>query len=130
MGMDQKVLFPPERLPVWPAIVETLAARQVSLQMRMIDGQLAFPDELPPDTWRELRVAGNGGMVSLLRDSEGVNLVVWGNADRSLRETWNALAHVLAELTGGRVRTVKGDHSPSEFIRAAELPPSYKGHSS
>jgi hypothetical protein len=66
--------------------------------MRMIDGELAFPDETPPDTWRELRVGTPSGMITLRREIDGVTLVIWGNADENLRRDWNTLADVLREL--------------------------------
>jgi hypothetical protein len=105
MGMDQKVNFPPEQAPTWPALVEFCAKKNVPLQTRMIDGELAFPDETPPDNWREVRVGVSGGMITLRRDPDGITLVIWGNADADTREAWHAMAKALAELTGGSVRT-------------------------
>ena len=104
MGMDQKVLFAPDRLPAWPQIREAFIAAGQPVQMRMIDGQLAFPDEEPPADWRELRVGTTAGMISLRREADGLALVVWGNADPPLRASWNALATALVTLTGGRVQ--------------------------
>ncbi len=98
MGMDQKVIFAPEKSPTWRALVELLAQRKLSLQMRMIDGQLAFPDEAPPDAWRELRVGTSAGMITLRREADGITLVIWGNADENLLRDWNALAAALREL--------------------------------
>ena len=103
MGMDQKITFAPEKAPTWPQIAEALTARKFPLQMRMIDGELAFPDEAPPKNWRELRVGGPGGMITLRRDPDGITLVIWGNADEKLREGWNALASAICELTGGAI---------------------------
>jgi hypothetical protein len=104
MGMDQKVIFPPEKTPSWPALVESFAQKGLPLQMRMIDGELAFPDEAPPENWREVRVAVGGGMITLRRESDGITLVIWGNADIGTREAWHAMAQALATLTGGSVR--------------------------
>jgi hypothetical protein len=100
MGMDQKIVFPPEKLPPWPQLVDHCAKHNVPLQMRMIDGELAFPDETPPHDWRELRVGAPAGMITLKRDADGITLVIWGNADEALRRDWNALAAALRELTG------------------------------
>ena len=122
MGMDQKVIFPPEITPTWPQLAELLASRKFPLQMRMIDGELAFPDETPPETWRELRVGGLSGMVTLRREADGITLVTWGNADANLRQTWNALAWALAHLTGGTIRTAAGDLPLEEFVKSADLP--------
>lgn len=101
MGMDQKVIFPPEKTPSWPALVEAVAKSGVRLEMRMIDGELAFPDETPPANWRELRVASQGGMITLRREPDGISLVIWGNADANTRQAWDALASALTAMTGG-----------------------------
>src|SRR5947209_9690263 len=124
MGMDRKVTFPKEKTPSWSALVQALAAQGVPLEMRMIDGQLAFPDEAPPDDWRELRLGTPGGMVTLRRDGpRAVLLVTWGNADEALRQAWHAATWACAEATGGRVQTPAGPVSAADFKRAAELPP-------
>jgi hypothetical protein len=98
MGMDHKVSFRREKTPSWAQLKEALASRNLSLELRMIDGELAFPDETPPDTWRELRVGTPSGMITLRREIDGVTLVIWGNADENLRRDWNTLADVLREL--------------------------------
>jgi hypothetical protein len=118
MGMDQKVAFSPDRLPTWPQLSALLAERNFPVQMRMIDGELAFPDETPPDAWRELRVGTPHGMITLRRELDGITLVTWGNADAKMRQAWNALAWALAHLTGGTVR----DLPLEEFAKTAELP--------
>ena len=121
MGMDQTVSFsgPP---PSWGAVRDLLAAHGYPVPMRMIDGQLAFPDELPPEGWRELRVGTPGGMVTVRREPGQMVLVVWGNADAGLRQAWNALAWALAETGGGRVQTAEGALSAADYRRRADLP--------
>jgi hypothetical protein len=101
MGMDKKISFPPERRPTWPRLVEHCAANALAIDLRMIDGELAFPDEQPPENWREIRVGTHAGMITMRRESDGVSLVIWGNADEKLRDAWNRLALSLAELTAG-----------------------------
>ena len=123
MGMDQKVAFPSEKTPTWAQLAELLAARKYPLQMRMIDGELAFPDEAPPDAWRELRVHTPGGMITLRREAEGITLVTWGNADAKLRQAWNALAWALARLTGGTIKSDSGMMSLADYEKTADLPP-------
>lgn len=118
MGMDQKVAFAPEKMPAWPQLTQFLAAKQFAIDLRMIDGELSFPDETPPDTWRELRVGTPGGMITLRRDPDGVTLVVWGNADAKMRQAWNALAWAIAHLSGGTINGM----SASEFATSADLP--------
>src|SRR5437868_6509721 len=79
MGIDQKIVFPSGNLPTWSQFADLCAARQVPVQLRMIDGELALPDETPPHDWRELRVGTPGGMVTLKRESDGITIVIWGN---------------------------------------------------
>jgi hypothetical protein len=69
----------------------------------MIDGELAFPDETPPDVWRELRASAGNGMITLRREDDGIRLVVWGNADAPLRQAADTLAQVIAALTEGGI---------------------------
>jgi hypothetical protein len=99
MGMDQKISFPPEKMPTWSQLVDHCAKQKLPLQVRMIDGELAFPDETPPHDWRELRVGTPAGMITLRRENDGITLAIWGNADENLRRDWNALAAALRELT-------------------------------
>ena len=121
MGMDQTVSFAGAG-PDWAAVRDLLARHGYPVQMRMIDGQLAFPDEEPPEGWRELRVGTPGGMVTGRREPGQLVLVVWGNADAVLRQAWNGLAWALAEAGGGRVVTPEGPVSASDYRRRADLP--------
>jgi hypothetical protein len=83
--------------------------------MRMIDGQLAFPDEEPPLDWQELRIAIAGDMVTIRRDSGTVSIVTWGNATGEIRRAWNAVALAFAELSGGMVQNEDGTWTATEF---------------
>ena len=91
MGMELTVRFLTAP-PTWTAARDLLAARGYTFQIRMIDGQLAFPDEQPPETWHELRLSTPNGMVTVRREANRLLFVAWGNADPGLREQWNALA--------------------------------------
>lgn len=122
MGMDQRVTFAPGQAPTWTRLTELLGARGYPVQLRMIDGELAFPDEQPPLTWRELRVGTPQGMITLRRAEAAVTLVTWGNADQGLRQAWNALTWAVAELTGGTVETAAGHVSAAAYAQTAELP--------
>lgn len=122
MGMDQTVTFAGKSPPSWPAVRDLLAARGFPAQTRMIDGELAFPDEEPPESWRELRVGTPQGMVTLRRGPDHVVFVTWGNADDALRQAWNALAWAYAEAGGGRVQTPQGPADAAAFREGAELP--------
>ncbi len=123
MGMDLRVEFDDATQTVWPALATLLAERAFPVQMRMIDGELAFPDESPPENWRELRLGTPGGMVTLRREPGAVVLVTWGNADGNLRQAWQALAWACAEVTNGRVVLPEGPVSAADFRKRAELPP-------
>jgi hypothetical protein len=122
MGMDQKVVFATEKMPTWSMVVEIFARRSLPLQLRMIDGELSFPDEIPGANWRELRVSVTGGMMTLRRDADGVTLVIWGNADAEVRRAWNGLTWALAHLTGGTVGSLSAD----DFRKSADLPSSLR----
>jgi hypothetical protein len=122
MGMEQTVTFTQEALPAWPRVRDFLTGRGFPVEMRMIDGELAFPDEAPPDNWRELRLGTPQGMVTLRREAHDLRFVTWGNADVALRQAWNALAWAYAEVGGGRVLTPGGPLTAQDFQRTAELP--------
>jgi hypothetical protein len=123
MGLQQNVTFAEPAPPFWPALATWLVERGYPVQVRMIDGELAFPDEAPPDAWRELRLGTPGGMVTLRRQSGRIDLVIWGNADAANRQAANALALALATLTGGRVVTDTESFAPDEYRQTADLPP-------
>jgi hypothetical protein len=121
MGMTLTVRFP-TALPTWAEMARLLSERGYPVQMRMIDGELAFPDEEPSEPWKELRIGTPGGMVTLRREANRLACVVWGNSDASLRQGWHALAWVAAHLGGGQVETETGLISAEEFQKVAELP--------
>jgi hypothetical protein len=123
MGQERVVTFAGGVVPPWPSVGELLTRSGFPVQMRMIDGQLAFPDEQPPESWAELRVGTSQGMVTIRRVADRVRLVTWGNADAAMVQAWNALAWAFAELGGGRV----DGQSPDEFRRQADLPASLRG---
>jgi hypothetical protein len=123
MGMEQRVELGERTQRLWPAVAELLTSHGFPVQTRMIDGELAFPDEAPPEDWRELRVGTPGGMITLRRQGGAIVLVTWGNADANLRQAWHALAWACAEASGGRVVTPSGAVGAADFRKAAELPP-------
>jgi hypothetical protein len=125
MGVELKVICPGGTVPAWARVRDFLAQRAQAVELRMIDGELAFPDEAPPESWRELRLSTSSGMVTLRREPGHVSLVVWGNADRPLLLDRNALALAYAELSAGQVVSEAGSFTAAELRRAAELPPSF-----
>src|SRR5262245_46265508 len=126
MGMEQRVTFGSGAVPAWETIRDLLAARGYPVQTRMIDGQLAFPDEVPPTEWNELRIGTPQGMVTVRRQPGGLTFVTWGNAEAALRQAWNAVVWAFAEAGAGQVQTDQGDVSPDAYRRTAELPDSLR----
>ena len=127
MGMETTVIFEERPIPSWIACRTFLQSRGFPVQVRMIDGELAFPDETPPEIWRELRVGTPHGMVTLRRDHNRIAFVTWGNADAALMQAWHALIWAVAEEAGGRVETAQGLQSAAEFRRSVELPADLRG---
>lgn len=122
MGMEQVVTFEKGRTPSWPVVSEFLARHGFPIQMRMIDGELAFPDEQPPDTWRELRLGTASGMVTVRREADRLLLVVWGNADAGLTQAWNALVWAFAAAGMGMIQTSEGSATADSYRHTANLP--------
>ena len=122
MGMEQTVTFAPDRQPSYDAVSTLLATRGFPLQVRMIDGELAFPDEIPSESWRELRLGTPQGMITLRRAPDRITFVTWGNADRGLTQAWNALVWAFAHAGAGQVLTDRGPVSPDEYRQTADLP--------
>lgn len=95
MGLDRTVNLP-AGVPAWNVIAGRATRAGLPLAVRMIDGELAFPDEVPPADWREVRVSVDAGMITLRRLPDGVQLVVWGNADPRLMAAMGELERALA----------------------------------
>ena len=123
MGMEQIVAFPGSTPPSWTTVAELLERHGFPVTLRMVDGELAFPDETLIETWTELRLGTPHGMVTIRRDGERLILVVWGNADPYLCQAWNALVWGFAEAGAGRIETADGPRSPAQYRRDAQLPP-------
>lgn len=119
--MEQTVTFA-VGVPTWQAVRQLLADNGLSIQMRMIEGQLAFPDEEPPEPWRELRVGTKVGMVTLRRDGNRVETVVWGNADQGLQQLWNALTWGFAAVGQGLIQTATGPMDGDTYCKQADMP--------
>src|SRR4051794_14817758 len=119
MGMDRKVRL--EQAPAWESWTKRAAERGQPIQMRMIDGELAFPDETPPESWREVRVAVAGGMATLRRESDGIRVVVWGNATPEMQRGWAVITWALAMAGNGQVETEAGWLTAEEFATQAGI---------
>ena len=103
MGIVRRVEFPSPPEVDWPRLVERLTGRGFAPTLRMIDDLPAFPDEVPPPEWRELRLGFAAGMVTLRCVGNTLECVVWGTADAGLTAAQLVLADTLADLGGGGV---------------------------
>ncbi len=127
MGMELRVRFRDGMEPSWEAVRDLLARAGYAVLMRMIDGQLAFPDEQPSASWDELRVATPQGMVTLRRQGHDIMCVTWGNADAGLQQAFHALAWAFAQAGDGQVQTAEGALDAAHFREQAELPEVLRG---
>src|SRR5689334_17164189 len=126
MGMEQTVSFVGKSVPAYSAVRDFLGNGGFSLQMGMIDGQLAFPDELPSENWRELRLRTPQGMVTVRREDERLAFVTWGNADAAMVQAWNALVWAFAEVGGGQIETPEGLIDAPTYRERSDLPASLR----
>ena len=126
MGVEQTVSFTGRAVPSWPEVAGLLARHGLAAQVRMIDGELSFPDEVPPASWRELRLGTPQGMVTVRREGHRLVFVTWGNAEASLTQAWNAVAWAFAAAGGGQVQSADGAWSAAEFQHRADLPASLR----
>jgi hypothetical protein len=122
MGMEQTVSFVDKPNPTYTTVRDFLGQRGFPLQMGMIDGQLAFPDELPDENWREMRLRTPQGMVTMRRDGERLAFVTWGNADAAMLQAWNALVWAFAEVGGGQIETPDGPLDGRSYRQRMDLP--------
>lgn len=123
MGVEQIVHFPEAaRFPPWSSVKRRLEQAGFPVQVRMIDGELSFPDEEPPEPWRELRIATPAGMITARRAAERLLLIVWGNADEPLLAARNALAWAFAADGGGTIEEAGARLAPDQFRQQAQMP--------
>jgi hypothetical protein len=104
MGVETKVTFGERGCPAWARVNDLLTRRGFPVVVRMLDGELRLPDEEVPTAWQELRVGTPQGMVTLKRQGNGLAVVVWGNADETLRQAQATVAAAWAEASGGSVQ--------------------------
>ena len=126
MGMEQSVSFASGKMPAYTSVRDFLGELGLPLQMGMIDGQLAFPDELPEDNWRELRLRTPQGMVTVRREMDKLVFVTWGNADAVLTQAWNALVWAFTAMGGGKVETPQGPLDAATYRARVDLPASLR----
>lgn len=126
MGMQQIVEFEPGKIPEWASVRDLLASHGIEAPMRMIDGSLAFPNEMPKAEWKEIRVAPPGGMITIRKTDRTVTLVAWGDADPSLAAGWNSVVWGFAKSGAGVILGAAGPQGPDEFQKTALMPESLR----
>lgn len=93
MGVERVVNLPAGSPAPWPAARARLVSAGESPVLHMIDGLPAFPDEVPDDAWRELRIGLAAGMVTVRRDGpSALRVVTWGTDDPALAAAADAVA--------------------------------------
>jgi len=117
VGVERVIRFSGE-LPDWPVVATRLAEAGETPVVRMIDGQPAFPDEVPELGWRELRVGLSGGMITLRRDGSEVRVVTWGASDLALTRSWDRLCWAVAAASSGILLTADGPQDAEAFRMA------------
>jgi len=122
MGMTLTITYP-GAAPLWSVIRERSLPFTGPMQLRMIDGLPAFPDEQPEEGWRELRLSVSGSMLTLRRGAQD-ECIIWGNADAALQRAWQAIAYACADAGNGLIPTEQGPRTASEFALECSLTPS------
>lgn len=113
MGMDIKVRS--KSIPSWESWTVLLTSRNALVQMRMIDNMPAFPDETPPEDWRDVRVNILGNMITLRRETDGVRLVTWGNTEGEAVRAWRLAAWAIARASDGMIQIDGLEQTAEEF---------------
>jgi hypothetical protein len=94
MGQEQLIRM---GRPLGDALAE-LAATGAACAIVMVDAQLVLPSAPAPQSWREVRLKGPAGMVTLRRpgDDDEVALIVFGNATSELLALRTRIAAALS----------------------------------
>ena len=121
MGLDTTIRFASSEIPSWDAIRTLLAQLGEVVQLRMIDGLPAFPDEVPEPSWKELRLGLSAGMVTIRRGVNVLTCVIWGTNDPALQVSWNKVILACAIAGLGLVETPEGPLSPQQFAKRHKL---------
>jgi hypothetical protein len=122
MGMEHRIEFGPAGCPAWSGVADLLADSGFHVDVRMIDGALALPEESPPASWRELRIGTPGGMITVRRTGNAVSVITWENADQAMRGAWLALTWAYAQAGQGLVIYSEGELTAADFRRREKMP--------
>src|SRR5688572_28136284 len=92
MGQEIHVDWPSASpCPLGP-VLEKLAEGGLTCFIVMVEGNLQAPQTPPPSEWREVRLKCQAGTIALRRGSDGIHVVIFGNADDALREAQQRVA--------------------------------------
>lgn len=122
MGMEYSLRFSGQGVPPLHRILAVLAEHNFPVQVRMVDGELTLPGEALPESWGDVRLGTDAGMVTLVRRGQELVVVTLGNADKAMQRAWNAVAWAAAEAGQGKILRAAGLQGASEF-RASVLMP-------
>jgi len=104
MGLEREVVFGGP-VPAWSAV----AAHLTDVQMRMIDGNLAAPEEQPQEPWHELRVARDGEMLTIRRLVDRVVLVGWADPSPARQRLTEDLIRAFTQAAASKNYVSKTD---------------------
>ena len=96
MGLEAAIPIPEAGVPDWGTVREKMSSSGVPVDLKMIDGRLVLPSEIPPREWQELRVGTAEGMITIRRRGATLSFVVFGNASVELVRTRDRLAAVFS----------------------------------
>ncbi|MGE5849794.1 MAG: hypothetical protein ACM362_06695 [Candidatus Methylomirabilota bacterium] len=120
--MEHAVRFPAGGPPDLRTVISLLAEHNFPVQMRMVDGELTTPDEVPPEGWKEVRLGTPSGMVTLACRGRELLVVTWGNANDPMQRAWNAVAWAVMVAGGGQILRPEGPQDPDEFRASVPMP--------
>jgi hypothetical protein len=87
-----EIVVPRERpLPLGP-VLDALGRAGVTAVVAMADNALRPSGAPPPEEWRDVRLRTAAGMVTLRRQTAGIAVLVFGNADAALQAAQRAVA--------------------------------------
>ncbi len=104
MGLEKVIVYE-GMSPSWAQLAEAFQHRGLKAVIRMIDGQLAFPDESPPSAWHEVRLGFSAGMITLRAAPGRLFITIWGNASPELVQVWDQVAQTCAEAVAGTIES-------------------------
>ncbi len=121
MGQTLQIESPDGSALEWPAFVVALAEYRLAPVVRMIDGLPAFPDEIPGEGWREVRVSAADGMITIHASPTGYRFTIWNDTASSFVNAWQTLVYVAAQQIGGSVVLGDARVSPEKFAQLHQL---------